>query len=401
MLGVGRKSERLLLALTLLLLTPYLATAVQPIMNEYVLAFPDPISEYTPTQFEEMGPINIESAEEFESYGFPGDGSESNPYVIEGANISSLVSCITISNVNVSFVIRNGIFESTRILNPVIYLWNAENGIIENCVIFGGNEGILGSVTRNLRILGNTICDSGSGLRLINSRNVTAIENTIYGHSMGVELVFTSESFFSTNRIYSNRHRGFNVDASSEFNTFTSNVIGWNDLDTAASRNAADAGSNNTWFSNMWSDYIPPGTYNISGDSQSEDILPIVLFDNEAPRINSPEDVVMGEGSEVTVAWSPIDAFPHLYQLQINAEIIADGVWLNQDFSIDLQSLEPGDYNLIFTVIDGSGNSTEDLVYASVLFVILGDVGTALVAYASTLSVVLFLVVLCLFKQRP
>jgi hypothetical protein len=401
-LGVGRKRKRLLLALALLLLTPFLATAVHSNLNERKMVSTIPIDDFASAQHEEMEPIFVDSPDDFESYGFSGDGSVSNPYTIQGLNITySQSACISISNVNASFVISNCILESDSSFYPIISLLNVQNSTIEESIIVGGSEGILGSQTRNLRILGNTVCDSNSGLKLISSLNITALDNSIYGNSIGVDLAYTSQCFISTNRIYANKQfSGLNIDGTSDFNIFTSNLIGWNIWGSGWEYNALDDGGNNTWFGNSWSDYSPPGPYNISGAAYSQDILPTLLVDVDAPQINTPEDIVMGEGSQVNVSWRPRDAFPFEYTLLLDTETTSTGVWIDDEISFNLQYLEPGDYNLIITVTDGSGNTTVDDVFVSVLHVILRDIGTELVAYASALSVVLFLVVLYLLKRR-
>jgi parallel beta-helix repeat protein len=401
-LSVGRKREWLLLAVVLLLLTPFFATAVHSGLNERKTPSTISIDDFTSAQLEEREPIIIDNPEDFESYGLPGDGSAINPYAIEGLNITYTQSaCISISNVTVSFVIRNCILESNGSFYPIIWLQNVQNSTIEENIIIGGREGIHGSQTRNLMIFRNTICDSNSGLKLTSSLNITAIGNSIYRNSFGIELVSTSQCLFTANRIYGNRAwAGFLVGETSTFNAFTSNLVGWNIRGSSWTHNALDYGSDNVWFSNSWSDYTPPGPYNISGDAFSQDVLPTLLTDVEAPQINTPEDIVMGEGSQVSVSWRPRDAFPFEYMLIQNAEIVRTEVWIDDEISFNLQYLEPGDYNLILSVTDGSGNTTEDFVFVSVLYVILKGIGTELVAYASALSVVLFLVVLCLLKRR-
>ncbi|MHA2140102.1 MAG: right-handed parallel beta-helix repeat-containing protein [Candidatus Thorarchaeota archaeon] len=400
-MGNIRERRNLLLIITLLLVTPFVALMAFPVANEAKTKQTQQDSYFVHAQFEEHEPIFIETESDITFYGFPGEGSTTNPYVIDGLNISSLVSSIAILDVNASFIIRNCTLESTRNLNPVIWLVNINHTTVEENVIFGGSEGILTSQARDLRILENTICDSSSGLRFINSYNITAMRNSIYGHSIGIELVYTTQSLFSANEVYSNTHRGFNVDYISDYNVFTGNLIGWNEISASHSRNAADEGSNNTWFSNSWSDYVSPGPYIISDAPEVQDIMPSLLVDVEAPWINSPADVIMGEGYDVLVTWRPRDAFPLWYDLHINTEIYQAGAWIKDEISLNLQSLEPGDYNLRLVVTDGSGNTTEDLVFASVLFVILGDIGTELVAWASALSVGVFIVVLCVFKRRP
>jgi parallel beta-helix repeat protein len=401
-LGVGRKRQWLLLTFVLILFTPVLASSAQSLCLRGESVVLDAMTDFIPAQYEDWGQIVIQSADDFESYGFPGDGTESNPYIIERLNISTLEeTCIWISDVNVSFVIRNCRIHNQRTSHPTIQLTNVQNGTIEENIIIGGFEGIHGLLTRNLRIIENTICDGGHGLGFITSLNITAEGNSVYQQALGVVLTNTSRCLFYGNRIYGNTDAGFMVDDTSSYNTFLSNDIGWNDIRTFSSFNAEDNGNNNTWLDNSWSDYASPGPYNVSGDSDSQDLLPTLLMDREGPTINSPDDIVMGEGSNINVTWHPRDAFPLEYIIRMDAELTSTGAWIDDEYSVNLRDLEPGDYTLIISVEDASGNTTDDIVEVSVLYVILGDIGTELVVYASALSVALFLVILCLIKRRP
>ncbi|MFX1261287.1 MAG: right-handed parallel beta-helix repeat-containing protein [Promethearchaeota archaeon] len=364
----------------------------------------DARTDFVPAQYEDWEPILIQNADDFVRYGFPGDGTESNPYIIERLNIStSEETCIWISDVNVSFVIRNCRITSypSRTPLPAIRLTDVQNGTLEENIIIGGYEGIHGSQTRNLRILENAICEGEYGLRFIASLNITAEGNSIYHHELGVVLTNTSRCLFSANRIYGNTHAGFMADNTSSYNAFLSNEVGWNDIRTFSSVNAEDNGNNNTWHDNSWSDYASPGPYNVSGVSNAQDLLPTLLIDREGPTINSPDNIEMFEGDNINVTWYPRDAFPLEYAIRINADPIWTRAWIDDEYSVNLGYLEPGDYTLILSVVDGSGNSTNDIVEVSVLYVPLKDIATELVAYASALSVALFLVILCIIKRRP
>ncbi|MFX1271184.1 MAG: right-handed parallel beta-helix repeat-containing protein [Promethearchaeota archaeon] len=400
-IGVGRKKHWGLLTLVLLLLTPVLASSTQAFHLEGKLLISEAVTNLKPAQFEVWEPIFIQNAEEFASYGFPGNGTESNPYIIERLNISTVgETCIWIQDVDVSFVIRNCRIHNQRTSFPTIRLTNVQNATIEENSIIGGFEGIHGSQTRNLQILDNTICDGASGLSFSNSLNITAEGNSVYRHTIGVALSNTSQCLFSTNRIYGNTHAGFMVDHTSSNNSILSNIFGWNDIRTFSSINAEDNGNNNTWLANAWSDYASPGPYGVSGVANSQDALPTLVLDREAPIINSPDDIVMGEGNDVNVTWYPRDAFPLEYTIRMNAVTLSTGAWFENEYTVNLRNLEPGDYTLTLSVADGSGNTSDDIVEISVLYVIFLDIATELVAYASALSVVLFLVILCLLKKR-
>ena len=102
--------------------------------------------DYTPTEdvisnkFQKSNlvthdPFNISSNADFISQGWPGSGSQGDPYVIEGLSIVSMNRCIYISETTAWFIIRNCSFS-----NPVSYpsfslieLNNTRYGRISNC----------------------------------------------------------------------------------------------------------------------------------------------------------------------------------------------------------------------------------------------------------------------------
>ncbi|MFW9976134.1 MAG: hypothetical protein ACFFDQ_12760, partial [Candidatus Thorarchaeota archaeon] len=67
------------------------------------------------------GPIFITSNQDFIDQGWPGNGSESNPYMIEGLNITSPQICIEIRNVDVHFTVKDCYLQPTA-LNYTIKL---------------------------------------------------------------------------------------------------------------------------------------------------------------------------------------------------------------------------------------------------------------------------------------
>ncbi len=80
-----------------------------------------------------------------------GNGTEENPYIIEGISINSNFSgpCLSIIDSAEFFIIRNSSFSygahkrfTGRISNAGIYMEKAENGVIDNCTFFHNKFGI-------------------------------------------------------------------------------------------------------------------------------------------------------------------------------------------------------------------------------------------------------------------
>ena len=70
-------------------------------------------------------PIDIDRNSDFETLGFPGNGSESNPYRIENLNITGTFYSIIITNVSVYYVISNCYLKNANTMWAVVLLESA------------------------------------------------------------------------------------------------------------------------------------------------------------------------------------------------------------------------------------------------------------------------------------
>lgn len=146
-------------------------------------------------------PITIDGNADFVSQGWPGDGSEANPYLIDGLDISDAGS-------------RTGIL-----------IWNTTSYFaIESCYIHGVSE--TGILIRNAThgTLSDNICDANTwyGVVAIDSRNLTVDNNSCSHTKDGIYLVSTDNSVVVNNTCADLEKRGIFL-SSSNNNTITGN----------------------------------------------------------------------------------------------------------------------------------------------------------------------------------
>jgi len=117
--------------------------------------------------------------------GWPGNGTEENPYIIEGYEITGTGDGIYIESTTVWFIIRNCYVHAS---GNGIYLYALGNGIVENCTVVSGfNEGITVSGSSNVRVINCTASNAVYfGIYSYSSNNVeiincTAYQNNYYG----------------------------------------------------------------------------------------------------------------------------------------------------------------------------------------------------------------------------
>jgi len=118
------------------------------------------------------------------SEGWAGNGTESDPYIIEGYIISSDQSCIRITGTYVHFVIRDCILETiSGGWDFGISLSHAHDGVVDSCLIRGKYIGIAAWTVYDCTFVNNTIYDTDIALNIDSCRNCTVDGNTLIGCS--------------------------------------------------------------------------------------------------------------------------------------------------------------------------------------------------------------------------
>jgi parallel beta-helix repeat protein len=163
-----------------------------------------------------------------------GNGSFSNPYIIENITIDGggVSSGIEIINSIKYFIVRNvTAYNSHEGSNPNygagIVLKNVENGaVIGNNCSFNSKRGLYLYNSRNVTVINNTIFSNNYyGLHLEESHNITVLMNEISQNSDGVYLRLSHDNNLTLNEIFSNTNAGINFGSSSDNHSIERNVI--------------------------------------------------------------------------------------------------------------------------------------------------------------------------------
>nr|KXH73952.1 MAG: hypothetical protein AM325_13350 [Candidatus Thorarchaeota archaeon SMTZ1-45] len=228
-------------------------------------------------------PIVIISDSDFEMQGWPGNGSENNPYLIEDLEIKSsqtVEACIQVSYTSVYFIIRNCTL-TYETLNSGYYK----------------PDGIILHLVSNARIENCTITNLSKGIHLHFVENSMINWNSLRFNRIGTVIYESTDCNITENFIAYNTEIGVFLDGESNRNRIFNNTIGYNQADLAhAEYNAQDDGHDNLWddnktIGNAWSDYSGEGVYNISGYANSVDRFPrLVQFDLAGPELYGVTD---------------------------------------------------------------------------------------------------------------
>ncbi|OLS29687.1 MAG: hypothetical protein ThorAB25_15120, partial [Candidatus Thorarchaeota archaeon AB_25] len=168
-------------------------------------------------------PILIESNSDFETQGWPGNGSASNPYVISGLNITSDVDCIQVRYTSVHFTIRD-CFLSASDWKDCIDLQIVNTAFINSCIISTRFDGINLYSASNV-VVQDCVIESARGpITALNSYGFQVINCTFPAGTLGsFPLRFWLET--SNNAIIDGNefHDVFITTVGSNFITLTSN----------------------------------------------------------------------------------------------------------------------------------------------------------------------------------
>lgn len=134
--------------------------------------------------------IAIASDNDFISQGWPGNGSISNPFLIDGLAILSDDDCVKIANTRSYFVIRNCTF--SWMLNKGhgigVNLRNVTHGTIELCTMSGLGVAIIDEHSANNVYRDNTIEDTWDGILVGDCNNNLVSNNTVTENSGGDDI---------------------------------------------------------------------------------------------------------------------------------------------------------------------------------------------------------------------
>ncbi|TET10269.1 MAG: hypothetical protein E3J86_06175 [Candidatus Thorarchaeota archaeon] len=359
---------------------------------------------------QEHDPIEILSDADFEDQGWPGNGSESNPFIIENLLIRSEYTSIMIRNTTKHFEVRRcHLTRPDSVLGggPAVSFRNVTNGHAINNIINGTAYGLLirnstGVVVtdntvydtmfsgvevdwaQEVLIANNTIHHSVSGIALYETTDLTIrdnrvyrchtgvfltdvhssniLGNTIWRNILGLDLAI-GNSIITNNSIYWNAEFGIRVSTGIASNMVYGNRIGWNGVHNAEDNSNSTGWDDGLGTGNSWNDYNGTGQYPVPGSSAGLDRWPLVLVDNAAPVVDQPLDMDFEFGSKgLMLRWNTSDEFPNSYQIMVNGLWVEEGTWIDQTITFLLDDLQNGTHTLRLRLWDAQGNYAESYV---------------------------------------
>ncbi len=195
--------------------------------------------------------ILIDSNDDFDTQGWPGDGSIGTPYLIDALEINATAANpgISISGTDVYFVISDCIINGSYEVSTGIVLNSVANALIYNNTCFEGDIGILLNQTDGISVIenqcyamdragiyldrsddntihDNIVTDNWDGIYLERSNLNYIDENFCAGNQWGIDLYWTSnENDVYNNTVLSNIEFGIILTQECTLNTIELNSL--------------------------------------------------------------------------------------------------------------------------------------------------------------------------------
>ncbi len=273
---------------------------------------------------------NTDFQEKAAKYGWKGDGTEENPYIIENKNIYAhhsnveTIDAIHIEDTDVHFIIRNCTISGDD-SQTLIYMDNVKNGTFENNSISEGEYGMYILESSDLTIRDNTIRSATEdGISLYQSPSNIIENNNISINKIGVYLMYNSNNnIIDNNTFYKNSDYGVyisnnirkSMDSSGNkiFNNYFRYNHGSGNRYNSSCKQANDTSGGNYWDvngkGNYWLDWaennrtndanrdgIVDWPYIIDGDEGAKDHYPlkpliVLYFQTENSEIGGYENL--------------------------------------------------------------------------------------------------------------
>lgn len=169
--------------------------------------------------YDQHDPITINSNEDFHNQAseenWPGEGTEDDPYIIEGYEINGEENehCLNISNTEIYFELRDNYFHSADEMG--ISLYKVRNGLVAQNLVSDNyhydieTRGIHLQYSSKNTLLNNTVTDNDHGIYLEESNDNVLFNNTASNNSQrGIYLDSSQENIVSYNALLDNDYYG-------------------------------------------------------------------------------------------------------------------------------------------------------------------------------------------------
>jgi parallel beta-helix repeat protein len=221
---VPRRRNRLFGCILLIVLVCPGSVSFAGVNSPGVTVRPDGPVKSIHLDYTEHSTIVIESEAALQAMGYPGNGSESNPFIISNLNITANETCISIANI-ASYLVINGCHFERPYEDDVetVHIYNVTHCRITQCDIVGGSisaEDFYGGLIDH----SNLTDIAGDAIRLYSTTYNNITQNHFSNCSLGIRDELSYANIITQNW-FSQCHVGVNNDFTSNTNLYLNNTF--------------------------------------------------------------------------------------------------------------------------------------------------------------------------------
>ncbi|RDE17528.1 MAG: hypothetical protein C4K49_02360 [Candidatus Thorarchaeota archaeon] len=273
------------------------------------------------------GPILIDGDGDFVSQHWPGLGTPEDPFIVSGLvlNASGLyVPCIEIRNTQAFFIVQHCAMYAAGGYSA-LYLYNVENGVIEDNTCTGGSFGILMEICRLTTVVDNLCFRNDFGICAISTSYCYFQSNDCFENSVGIMLADTYLSSVIDNQCSMNEIFGISLNGTCSLINVTDNYCEGNYFGIYETFSGNSTLLNNTCIGNtigMELDYSY-GDYVCFNSILYNQGYGLVLVE-AADTIVHENTIVGNQGTGILVLWGTMNEISDNYLAQDVQGIIID-----------------------------------------------------------------------------
>lgn len=271
---------------------------------------------YDILDYNDSGPIVIDSNNDFLTLNCTGEGTKDDPYILSGWNITATgpsAMAIQVSSTTAYFIIKDNLIVADYVGIFVQSIAYGSCEITNNIIISSSNDG--GAIAFNAlggcNITDNECSNFAQAIHLNIANDCLIKGNSIRScNYQGINIRYSQRNEISYNIIEDTAQHGVAIVGTSYDNIIYQNSFCNNskeeeyliDGERTGEINSQgyDEGTNNTWYDeetktgNRWTDYEGRGTYAIDGPANSEDKYPMIYSADESASTGYNTLIVIG-----------------------------------------------------------------------------------------------------------
>jgi parallel beta-helix repeat protein len=156
--------------------------------------------QHEPGDYTQSAPLDIQNNTAFTYYGFTGNGSAAEPYIMQNLNITSSTTPISIQDTDAYFIIYGCWLLKLGSTGNAVRFENVTNGVVDSSIVIASTDtyAIDFQQCNSSEITGNAVMGAYGGIHLFVCQDIMLSNNTVEFTTFGVSVFESWECVIDT-----------------------------------------------------------------------------------------------------------------------------------------------------------------------------------------------------------